>query len=47
MKRQLSEWEKRIANETNNNGLISKNTSSPYNSILGKQTTLSKRGKKT
>ena len=47
VKRQLSEWEKRIANETNNKGLISKNTSSSYNSILGKQTTQSKSGKKT
>ena len=47
VKRQLSEWEKRIANETNNKGLISKHTSSSYNSILGKQTTQSKSGKKT
>ena len=46
VERQLSEWEKRIANETNNKGLISKNTSSSYNSILKKQTTQSKSGKK-
>ena len=35
MKRQPSEWEKIIANETTNKGLISKYTSSSYKSIPG------------
>jgi len=43
VKRQPSEWEKIIANETSDKGLISK----IYNSILEKQTTQSKNGKKT
>ena len=43
VKRQPSEWEKIIANETTDKGLISK----IYNSILEKQTTQSKNGKKT
>ena len=47
MKIQLSEWEKIIANETADKGLISKYTSSSYNSMPEKQTTQSKRGKKT
>ena len=45
VKRQPSEWEKMIANETTDKGLIS-NTSSSYNSIPEKQTTQSKSGKK-
>ena len=44
VKRQLSEWEKIIANETIDKGLISKYTSSSYNSIPEKQTTQSKSG---
>ena len=47
VKRQPSEWEKTIANETIDKGLISKYTSSLYNSIPEKQTTQSKSGKKT
>ena len=47
VKRQPSEWEKIKTNETTDKGLISKHTSSSYNSILGKQTTQSKSGKKT
>ena len=47
VKKQPSEWEKMIANESTDKGLISKNTSSSYNSILEKQTTQSKSGKKT
>ena len=47
VKRQLSEWEKIIANETTDKGLISKYTSSSYNSMPEKQTTQSKSGKKT
>ena len=47
VKRQPSGWEKIIANETTDKGLISKNTSSSYNSIPEKQTTQSKSGKKT
>ena len=46
VKRQPSEWEKITANETTEKGLISKNTSSPYNSIPEKQTTQSKSEKK-
>ena len=42
-----SEWEKIIANETTNKGLISKIISSSYNSMPGKQTTQSTSGKKT
>ena len=37
MKRQPSEWEKMIANESTDKGLISKNTSSSYNSMTEKQ----------
>ena len=47
VKRQPSEWEKIIANETTDKGLIPKYTGSSYNSIPGKQTTQSKSGKKT
>ena len=46
VKRQPSEWEKIIANETTDNGLISKYTSSSYNSIPEKQTTQPKSGKR-
>ena len=41
VKRQPSEWEKRIANETTDKGLISKIYNSSYNSIPEKQTTQS------
>ena len=47
VKRQPSEWEKIITNETTDRGLISKYISSSYNSIPEKQTTQSKSGKKT
>ena len=47
VKRQPSEWEKIIENETTDKGLISKYTSSSYNSMPEKQTTQSKSGKKT
>ena len=47
MERQPSEWEKIIAKETTDKGLISKYTSSSYNSIPLKQTTQSKSGEKT
>ena len=47
VKRQPSEWEKIVANETTDKGLISKYTSSSYNSIPEKQTIQSKSGKKT
>ena len=47
MKRQSSEWEKIIANETTDKGLIPKYTSSSYSSIPEKQTTQSKSGEKT
>ena len=47
MKRQPSEREKMIANESTDKGLISKNTSSSYNSMPEKQTTQSKSGEKT
>ena len=46
-KRRPSEWEKIIANETTDKGLISKIYKHSYNSIPEKQTTQSKRGKKT
>ena len=46
VKRQPSEWEKIIANETTDKGLISKYISSSYNSIPEKQTTQSKSDKK-
>ena len=46
VKRQPSEWEKIIANETIDRRLISK-ISSSYNSIPGKQTTQSKSEEKT
>ena len=45
--RQPSEWEKVIVNETTDKGLISKNTSSSYNSMPEKQTAQSKSGGKT
>ena len=47
VKRQPSEWEKIIANETTDKGLIPKYTSSSYNSIPEKQTTQSKSVRKT
>ena len=47
VKRQPSEWEKIIANETTDKGLISKIISSSYNSMPEKQTTQSKSGEKT
>ncbi|RJF76194.1 hypothetical protein D4Z77_08615, partial [Campylobacter coli] len=47
LKRQPSEWEKRIANETTDKGLSLKYTSTSYNSMPEKQTTQSKIGKKT
>ena len=47
VKSQPSEWEKIIGNETIYKGLISKNTSSSYNSIPEKQKTQSKSEKKT
>ena len=47
MERQPSEWEKIIANETTDKGLISKITYSSYSSIVEKQTTQSKSGRKT
>ena len=46
VKRQSSEWEKIITNETTDKGLISKYTSSSYNSVPEKQTTQSKNGEK-
>ena len=45
MNRQPSEWEKIIAKETTNKGLISKYIGSLYNSIPEKQTTQSISGK--
>ena len=45
VERQPSEWEKIIANETTDKGLISKSCS--CSSILQKQATQSKSGKKT
>ena len=47
VKRQPSEWEKIIANETTDKGLFPKYTSSSYNSIPEKQTIQSKSGEKT
>ena len=47
VKRQSSEWEKIIANETTDKGLTSKISSSSYNSITEKQTTQSKSAEKT
>ena len=47
VKRQSSEWEKIITNETTDKGLISKYTSSSYNSVPEKQTTQSKSGENT
>ena len=47
VERQLSGWEKIIAKETTDRGLISKYISSSYNSIPEKQTTQSKSGKGT
>ena len=45
VKRQPSEWEKIIAKETTDKGLISKYIGSLYNSIPEKQTTQSTSGK--
>ena len=47
VKRQPSEWDNIIANETTHNGLIYKIYNSSYNSIREKQTTQSKSGKNT
>ena len=47
VKRQPSEWEKIIANETTDKGLVSKNTSSSYNSVPENEKTQSKSGEKT
>ena len=47
VKRQPSEWEKIIVNETTDKGLISKIYKQLYNSIPEKQTTQSKSGMKT
>ena len=47
VKRQPSEWEKIITNETTDKRLISKIYKHSYNSIPEKQTTQSKSGKKT
>ena len=47
VKRQPSEWEKIIANETTDKGLIPKYISSSYNSMPAKQKTQSKSGTKT
>ena len=47
VKRQPSEWEKKIAKETTDKGLISKIYKQPYNSIPEKQTTQTKSGEKT
>ena len=45
--RQPSEWEKIIANETTNKGLILKYISSSYKSTPGKTNPIKKMGKKT
>ena len=47
VKSQPSEWETIIADETTDKGLISKYTSSSYNSIPEKQIIQLKSGKKT
>ena len=47
VKKQPSEWEKIIANEASDKGLIPKYTIRSYNSMPEKQTTQSKSGKKT
>ena len=47
VKKQPSEWEKIIANEKMNEGLISKIYKQSYNSTPEKQTTQSKSGEKT
>ena len=47
VKRQPSEWEKVIVNDTIDKGLISKISRSSYNSIQKKQAVLSKSGEKT
>ena len=47
VKRQSSEWETIITNETTEKGLISKYTNSSYNSIPEKQIIQLKSGKKT
>ena len=46
IKRQPSEWEKTIANETADKGVISRRLSSSYSSLSGKQTAQSKSGHK-
>ena len=46
VKRQPSEWERIIANEAMDKGLISKNRSNPCRSIPEKYTTQSKSGPK-
>ena len=46
-KRQPSEWEKILANEATDKGLISKYTSSSCSSISKKQIIQSKNGQKT
>ena len=47
VKRQPSEWEKVIVNDTIDKGLISKISRSSYNSIKKKQAVQSKSGEKT
>ena len=47
VKRQPSEWEKIIADKATNKRLISKYTTSSYNSMPEKQAAQSKSGKKT
>jgi len=47
VKRQLAEWEKTIANETTDKGLIPKIYKQLIDTIPEKQTTQSKSGKKT
>ena len=47
VKRQPSEWEKVIVNDTIDKGLISKISRSSYNSIQKKQAVQSKSGEKT
>ena len=47
MKRQLSEWEKLIANKATDKVLISKISNSSCSSISKNQTTQSKNGQKT
>ena len=47
VKRQPSEWEKTMSNETTDKGLLSKIYKQLIQLIPGKQTTQSKSGKKT